>query len=187
MSIDISAPVETSLTVYAPNALDLPSVSAFGFEFMPNGLRVTGQPTYDDWKSCGLILRNYGDELQARTKAYQLAIGDWFNIGLSLYGEEFSQALDESDYTVKTLADFARVAERTPSASRDAHPDLEYAKFRAVSQAIDDPAERAAWLDECEEKQWSTLQLREAISEAKGRETPGHYATCPACGARFQL
>lgn len=75
------------------------------------GLTVTGTPTYEAWTAIGETLRFLEG-------AIQWALGDWLNYGEHCWGEKYAQAVEETDYSINTLQNYAWVAGSVDSSRR---------------------------------------------------------------------
>jgi len=82
------------------------------FYFDKTGLTVTGDPTFEEWENCGKFLK------QAE-KSVQFWIGDWLNYGERKWGEMYSQAVEETDYTEGSLRNAKWVSSKVPLSLRN--------------------------------------------------------------------
>lgn len=73
------------------------------FTLTPTGLRIDGEPDYDEWYF-------FGEWLRFIEKSIQFAIGDWINYGEARWGEKYAQALDETEYSYQTLREYSYMA-----------------------------------------------------------------------------
>ena len=126
---------------------------ADGFEFTPTGLVVKGEPAFDVWQAVG-------QKLQQIEAAVQWWIGDWLNYGEQAFGEDFAQAVEETAYTDRSLANMKWVSARVdPSLRND---KLSHSHHVVVAPLP--PDEQKEWLDKAEEEGMNVRQLRAAIS-----------------------
>ena len=89
-------------------------LSLGNFYFDKTGLVVTGSPTFEEWQNCG-------DFLKQAEKSVQFWIGDWLNYGENKYGETYSQALNDTDYELKTLQQTKWVSGKIETSRRREH------------------------------------------------------------------
>lgn len=74
-----------------------------GFKLHSTGLEVVGEPTFDQWQDVGKFLKK-------TNQCVQFWLGDWLNYGEKKWGEKYSQALEELDYTQGGLQNIAYIA-----------------------------------------------------------------------------
>lgn len=170
----------TSFTAYPVAGLDLAS---YGFQMTNKGLLVIGTPTYIQWEECGLMLKTWLAQLIERATQIQFAIGDWIAYGEMHYGEQYAQALSETDYDYGTLRNFKYVASNVPLSLRN--DNLSFDHHRAVAPL--EPDEQAEWLAKAEQGHLTAKQLREQVGAEHGRMPKVQTVVCPHCGAIFEL
>lgn len=137
-----SDPAVTSL-VTKPE-VKLPDLSKYGFEFSVHGLKPIGTPDRHQCFNAFNQLKNYGEWLQVRGRAWQLAMGDLWNYCRDRFGDEAFQLTDQLDYERGTLYQWGRVAREIPVRTRVQIP-LDYSYYREVS-SCKTPEERDNWL-----------------------------------------
>ena len=144
------------------------------FTLTPTGLVTQGLPKFEEWISCG-------DFIKKANKSVHFWLGDWLNFGEGAYGEEFSQALDELDYSYNTLQNDKWVAKNIPPASR--RRDLTFSHHQEVADLL--PEDQKILLDKAEEKKLSTKEfrqlarqykLKQEVPEAEKKEVPLDFA-----------
>ncbi len=91
--------------------------------------------------------------------------GDALAYGETRYGEMYSQALEESDYSYNSLRQAKYVSERIPIASRLSN--LTWSHHCEVAMAFDTLKERESWLAKADESELSKSELRKAIRQSK--------------------
>ena len=99
------------------------------------GLSVMGSPPYEEWEKCGAFL-------QQIEGAVQWWIGDWLNYGEHAYGEKYSQALDATGITLRTLETCAYVAAHVESTRR--RVGVGWTLHQAIASYS--PEEQTQWL-----------------------------------------
>lgn len=120
------------------------------FEITPNGLRVIGNYTFEQWVQ-------FGKGLSIFHKGLLFLIGDWVNAGEERFGEKYAQALSETDFAYQTLANAASIARKIP---------MERRRLEKLSGAIHatvaslTPEEQIKWLRRAEEEKLSVRELR---------------------------
>lgn len=178
------APAAPSLAmIVTPEPMTLPSLADYGFAFDVNGLTLTRQPTVEQFKCAGFMLGVYGQQMSARSRAWQLAFGDWLNYGENLFGEAASQYFDEVcegvlNWDVDTLTGYKAVALRISFPLR--RVELDYSHFKEIAYGVHKSEDRPAWIDWAAEEQvkrkaegqrrLSVRELREAIQAAQARD-----------------
>lgn len=88
------------------------------------GLVLSEETVFEEWDELGKKLRYIEQFIQFK-------LGDWLNFGSALYGEKYSQALEETDYAKQTLSDFAWVCGKIPIESRNPHVSFGHHKVVA--------------------------------------------------------
>jgi len=89
------------------------------------GLILAAETTFDQWDDLGKKLRYIEQYIQFK-------LGDWLNHGATAFGEKYSQVLEETDYTKRTLEDFAWVCGKIPMDSRNPH--VSFGHHRVVAK-----------------------------------------------------
>jgi hypothetical protein len=142
------------------------------FEIVPSGLKVNGDPTFDEWLKFGSVLNAIG-------RASAWAVGDWINYGedKTEWGEKYSQALSSLNYEYGTLRNYSWVSRCFPPDKR--HVDtLSVGHHMAVARKELTADERETYLQTAETKELSREDLRALI---KG-QLPGDHWTIFASG-----
>lgn len=122
----------------------LPDLTKYGFEFSIHGLKPIGAPDRHQCFNAFNQLKSYGEWLQVRGRAWQLAMGDLWNYCRDRFGEDAFQLADKLDYERGTLYQWGSVARKIPDRTRVQVP-LDYSFYREVS-SCDTPEEREHWL-----------------------------------------
>lgn len=132
------------------------------------GMQVKRQPTYDEWEA-------FGRELWSYKQAIQWCIGDWLNYGEKHYGDTYTQAIDMTNYTYGTLANYASVAREFPPERR--REDVSFTNHQELAPL--DTDEQDIFLNAIESKQATRDDIRtykrkrkEAIESSRKRENP---------------
>lgn len=129
------------------------------FRFLPTGLIVKDNPTFEEWEECGLLLAH----IQKRVHWW---IGDWLNYGERRWGEMYAQAMSESGFNYQTVANDRYVAGKIEFSRR--RENLTFSHHVEVASLP--PPEQDRWLDYAEEEELTTRQLRQEIKQAKEEE-----------------
>ena len=132
------------------------------FRFLPTGLVVTGNPTFEEWEQCGKLLAH----IQKRVHWW---IGDWLNYGECTYGEKYAQALDETGYSYSTLATDKWVTGKIESSRR--RENLRFSHHREVA-GLPVP-EQDRWLDRAERENLGPKELRQEMRRERIQEDAG--------------
>jgi len=109
--------------------------------------------SFDEWMQVGNFLKQVN-------KCVLWWLGDWLNFGENIYGEKYSQALDETDYTYGGLANAAWVSRKFAISCR--HENLSWSHHLEVVSL--DIKKREKYLNDAEENNWSKNRLRNEIS-----------------------
>lgn len=149
-----------------------------GFRLHKNGITPVGNPTFEQWEEVGKFIKKSGQSVQ-------FWLGDWLNYGEQVWGEKYSQALDETDYALGTLQNVSWVAGNIPSSRR--HENLSFSHHQNVAQL--DPSEQDVWLDRAEEEGWTVFEMRQAIikKDKKEKVKKRKFTMCPLCGGRYEI
>lgn len=141
-------------------------VSLHGFKLTATGLVPQGNPSYDEWYSCGVWLRH-------AEGAIGFWIGDWIRYGEKRsWGEQYSQALDETGLDYQTLRDYKYVASKVDLSLRN--DKLGFHHHRAVAKLP--PPEQKKFLARAAKEELSVDDLRLAIKKQQLKE---HHAALP--------
>lgn len=146
---------------------------ADGVAIRPTGLVITRELDYGEWSALGVKLR-------LLEKAIQFAIGDWLNYGNARYGETYTQAVEETGYSVGSLMNMKFVASRIePSRRREALSFSHHAEVAGLP-----PSEQELWLNAAEHEGWTRQQLRDALHP----DVDELFDTleCPNCGYQWE-
>jgi len=84
-------------------------------------------------------------------------------LGEKEYGEMYSQALDETEYSYGTLRNIAYVARNIELSRR--HDNVDFSKYQEIASLP--LKEQDKWIDKLEEKKLSLKQLRTAVKRSK--------------------
>jgi N6-adenosine-specific RNA methylase IME4 len=138
----------TELAVVKPESvqLGLPGEWTRTGWLAPSGLE------YDDWEGIGTVL-------SAAEGAVHWWIGDWLNYGERKWGEMYAQAMDETQFSYKTLAADAWVSQSVQFSRR--RENLSWSHHREVAAL--EPQEQDYWLDQAENQDWTRNELRRQV------------------------
>lgn len=137
---------------------DFPEVSEGFLWLSAQGMSHEVNPvSFDDWLG-------FGNKLWTVHNAIQWAIGDWINYGEAHYGEKYAQALDTTEYSYGTLANYAYVARAFETSRR--REKLSWSHHSAV-RGIADKQEQDALLDIAESQQMGRDELRDIVKKYK--------------------
>lgn len=103
------------------------------------GLLLPQDMEFKEWESAGLLLRQLNQSLQ-------FMLGDWLNYGEAVYGEAYAQALDETDYSLQTLRNYAYVCRKVQQSIR--RPEIPFSLQRHVAPL--EPEQQKEALDHAE-------------------------------------
>lgn len=122
-----------------------------------NGLEITDEPTFNEWRRLGQILADTTDRAL-------WSLGDW-----RLYGERFAKdyhaALAAIDDASRIAATAARVVRAFPLERR--RGQLSFEMHELVAPLAEPDQER--WLDDAERQGWKRRQLQLALGQALER------------------
>lgn len=146
-------------------------------EMTATGWHPAGEISYEEWQRAG-------EFLDYMTGAVQWAIGDWLNYGERRYGETYTQALDFTNYDIKTLKNFKWVSGvYEKSLRRDL---LSWTHHKEV--AAFEPDVRNDILAKAESEGWSWARLRKEAREARRlKDNTERASTLPPEGARHKV
>ncbi len=131
-------------------------VTVGSFEFGDIGLRVVGDPTFNEWLQCGQLLLT-------ANRAIQFWVGDWLNYGEQRWGEMYTQAIDMTGYDYQTLANEKYIASRIDFYRR--RENLSFSHHAEVAALP--PEEQDYWLDKAESEGLTRSELRRLIKTQK--------------------
>lgn len=142
-----------------------------GFVLHKNGMSPVGSPTFEQWEEIGRFIKK-------SSRSVQFWLGDWINYGENVFGEKYSQALEETDYTLGTLQNTAWVSSKIdPSRRRD---NLSFGHHQNVAHLGEGEQER--WLTIAEEEMLTVREMRDRIRGV----TKLNKHTCPKCGYEWE-
>lgn len=148
------------------------------FQFCATGMEVEGDPTFDEWQSCGLALRAIDQDI---ISPFMFWVGDYINYGEHTYGDQYAQMMEDTGLAYQTLANAVYVCSRVEPSRRREH--LSFSHHAEVASLS--PHEQTTWLDRAADESWSSHELRAHIrKEVKGHAT---MLECPQCGAQFEV
>jgi hypothetical protein len=126
-------------------------------EYRPTSLIFRDTLTFDEWATLGKFLYQL-------TGAIFWWIADWINYGDSVYGETYTQAIEETGLSYQTLANMAYVGRAIPPERRR---ELLSPSHHALVAAL--PAdEQEAALEQAEQEGWTCRELAEYLGRGVG-------------------
>jgi len=129
---------------------NIPVVS--GFRLEKGGLVPVGEPTFEQWATCGAFLKN-------ASGAVHFWIGDWLNFGEDKWGEMYAQAVEDTGYAIQTLMNDKWVAGRVKSLDR--RENLPYSHHVEVANL--EPEEQKELLDRAEREHLDVRSFRQVV------------------------
>lgn len=158
------------------DGLALRTLDLKNFSLGPTGLTVTGEPTLEEWAGIGELLRTLEHGLQ-------WAVGDWICAGEGRFGEQASQILDHTAWSVRTAAVYRWAASRVPPENRRA--DLTFSHHLVIADLP--PDEQRAWLEKAAapeaagSEMWSVQRLKREMAVATAKGTVMRYMLVVDC------
>jgi hypothetical protein len=138
------------------------------FQFTSVGLKVIGDPTFEQWAHVIEILRMMHG-------AIQFWVADAIHYGESRWGELASQVIDAAQWAETTVNVYRWAASKVPPENRD--PDLSLSHHIAVAALP--PREQKRWLTQAKQEHWTVNKLTAEIRAAKGKSVwYGVLVTC---------
>ncbi len=128
------------------------------------GIELAGDPTIEEWISCGNLLFS-------AERGLHFCIGDWLNIGEKKWGEEYEEAIKKTGFDYGTLRNDKYVSARVELSRR--RDNLSYGHHVEVAPYT--PEEQTFLLEQAERQGLSRNKLREKkeslLHPATGVET----------------
>ena len=124
--------------------------------FTPVGLILPETITFDEWLALAPILRLF-------TRASLWWWGDYLNIGERKWGEMYTQALEESDYSYETLRHAKWICKEIDLCRR--RHKLPFSFHQEVAEL--DKSLQDTMLYDCEDEGWNRQELRSNIKQYK--------------------
>lgn len=131
-------------------------------ELTPTAMDLKPGLNYKTWSGLGEKLRY----VNTSTRWW---LGDWVLYGEKYLAEEYSQALEETDYDKETLRGFVYVAERIPADRRRPEKHVTWSHHRIVAKLEADEADE--WLERCAKERWTVKELTREIKRSKREES----------------
>ena len=148
-------------------------------EWLPDGVAITSTGlhfnqaalTFETWEAFGrdleAVRREEEIRLKAQTARYQVilwCIADWLRYGEHRYGEKYAQAADLIGLSGSALANLNWLADKFQNSRRLEFP-MTIWHHQEVAALPEDDADEL--LDEAQEQEWNTRQLRQAAEDRK--------------------
>jgi hypothetical protein len=123
-----------------------------GFHFFKNGLKpVRDDITFEEWQHCG-------DWIKRANGSVHFWLGDWLNFGEKKWGEQYSQAIEETEFEYGTLRNDKYVADKIDLSRR--RDNLSFAHHQDVADLK--PEEQEKLLDIAEKENMNRSDFRKA-------------------------
>ncbi len=132
------------------------TIIAGHFKLTPTGLEVIGDPTFDDWLSCGKYLYKTNESLQ-------FIIGDYLQYGEQHWGETYRKAVEVFGFDIQTLRNSKWVSRSIQPEPR--HPELSFSHHREVAEL--EPEEQDELLTEASNNKLSVSALHKLIAQRR--------------------
>lgn len=157
---DELATLEQAAVSPAPMRLQGFMLTAYGLLPDPEGM-----PTFDEWSNLGSLLQMFEGGLP-------MWIGDWVNLGESMFGEAAAQAVDATGFQLATIQQYSWVAREVTLPRR--RPGLSFGHYREVADLEPDAQtewlERAACGDVAGGPRWSVARLRQELNMRNSKQ-----------------
>lgn len=143
-------------------------IASGSFEFCATEIRVTGDPSFEEWEAVGEWLTTVRESIH-------WWIADWVNWGEQRFGERAAQgisarvnaAANATGWKPETIQQYARVGRQIPKERR--REDVSFSHHRDVAHL---PAEeQTAWLARAAREDLSTDRMRAELRAEKGDTT----------------
>lgn len=138
-----------------PGPLDDP-----GFTFTPTGLIIQPWVTYDAWVG-------YGRKLQLADKGIQWALGDWIIHGETYFKDRAEQAVEFTGLKVKTLQNYATVAEKVKKSRRRDSDVVDFSTHAEVASLPAKEQERILAMAEADPTTVTSRAVRREVHKVK--------------------
>jgi len=133
-----------------------------GFTFTATGLVIDPNVTYEQWV-------RYGRKLQLADKGIQWALGDWVRHGETHFKDRAEQAVIFTGKKVKTLQNYATVAEAIPKSRRRDSDKVDFSTHADVAMLPEDEQEKILSKAEQNPADFSRQDARKEAKRAKRR------------------
>lgn len=132
------------------------------------GLHITARLSFDEWTLAGRRLSGLVD-----SSCWWL--GDWLVYGREQYSDRYQRGIEAVGLQYQTLRNYAWVARRFPKDRR--HSALTFQHHSELASLPDE--EQDQWLEQAEQRGWTTRQLRLAVRNAQLAGPPEPAADKP--------
>lgn len=136
------------------------------------GLQIVQKLEFDEWEELGDMLKYWGSSIN-------YLLGDWLNYGEREYGEKYAQALEDTEYELQTLRNYAYVCRQIPLERR--RPELTFSHHAAVA-GLDDQ-EQDILLGRAIDEKMGVRELRKSVSDLRIKQ--GKKALPEVCYSEF--
>ncbi|MEU2734427.1 LmbU family transcriptional regulator [Streptomyces sp. NPDC007095] len=126
------------------------------------GLQIPPGLNFETWEHAGRTLAGIVD-------SSSWWLGDWLVYGKDNYADRYERGIRAAGLKYQTLRNYAWVSRRFEFGRRRAR--LSFQHHAEVASLMMDAQER--WLDEAEQMNWTTKQLRQAVQSAREGEVNG--------------
>jgi hypothetical protein len=131
------------------------------FKFHENGLEPIGDPTMQDWLTCGRFIYQ-------SSKSIHFVIGDWLAFGEFKWRDSYREAVALTGFKYQTLADDKWVSSRIELSRR--RDNLSFEHHKEVAKLPDDQQEEL--LSYAEDKQLNRDDFRKVVRQQTMQDKP---------------
>lgn len=153
--------------------MDNLAIEGKGFQLVQLGLKIEGDPTWQEYWAVGQKLMTVHDGMQ-------LAIGDWVNYGHNRWGEKYLEALEKTPYQYATLRHMVWVCKRFPLDIREqmcprGHKvRIGYIHLRTLAGLTDDQVIHI--LELMGDRKWTVAELEACVARTFPRpDSPARF------------
>lgn len=131
-----------------------------GFTFTATGLIIDPSVTFEEWE-------RYGRKLQLAEKGIQWALGDWVIHGETHFKERAAQAVEFTGRKIKTLQNYATVAESVEKSRRRDSDVVDFSTHAEVASLPAEEQERILAMAEADPGEMTVQKVRREVHKAK--------------------
>lgn len=150
-SVSVQASAQTIL-----GPLDEPGIS-----FTATGLKIEAWVSFEQWQQ-------YGRKLQLAEKGIQWALGDWMIHGETYFKERAAQAVEFTGLKLKTLQNYATVAEAVEKSRRRDSDLVDFSTHAEVASLS--PKQQERLLAKAERESLTSREVRREATRIKRQE-----------------
>ena len=170
-------------------------VETTNIEITPCSMRFGSEITFCEWQDKG---KELGTVVKIYSNHVPWWLGDWIIAGEQYFPEKYSQALEETMYTIGRLKNCVYVCRHVPAENR--FSELSFEHHYQVAK-FDDKKKQREWLEKAIKNHWSVSQLRNAIMGRRvstravpdtnpvrqEKESEGSVEKAVLCSCRFDV